>query len=74
MLLVFCYMIIITWACRSDNRMDLHIGCVRRGEMLSDRGVLWNATHIYRESNQTTDALSNQAIDEIDTNGLSLDW
>ena len=62
-----------TWACRSDNLMDLHIECVRLGNILSDRGVIWNVTHIYREFNQTADALSNQAIDEIDTNGFSPD-
>ena len=36
--------------------------------------ISWVIRHIYREFNQTADALSDQAIDERDTNGPSQFW
>ena len=62
------------WACRSENLLAIHVDCVGLGERLSELGVSWRVRHIYREFNQTADTLSNQAIDEQDTNGHSANW
>ena len=59
------------WACRWENLFELHGDCVRLGDALEVNGTTWDIRHIYREFNQTADTLSNQAIDEQDTNGPS---
>ena len=43
-------------------------------DSLSALHMSWDIRHIYREFNQTADALFNQAIDERDTNGSSAFW
>ena len=62
------------WVCRSVSLQPLHRQCVDIGEQLTRLNVVWGVQHVYREFNQTADALSNQAIDERDTNGPSAFW
>ena len=62
------------WACRSESLIGFHEVCIRLGEQLSRNNVDWLVRHVYREFNQTADALSNQAIDEQDSNGASAAW
>ena len=62
------------WACRSESILHAHLECVRLGRELTERNVVWNIRHIYREFNQVADTLSNQAIDERDSNGPSSHW
>ena len=62
------------WACRADSLLELHSRCSDLGAALTIRGVRWSCRHIYREFNQTADALSNQAIDEAWSNGPSAFW
>ena len=64
----------LPWACRSENLIALHQQCVHVCDSLSAVHISWDIRHIYREFNQTADALSNQAIDERDTNGSSASW
>ena len=45
-------------ACRSENLRELHAECVRLCVCLSANGIVWNVRHIYREYNQTADALA----------------
>ena len=62
------------WACRSQDLLPLHEECVRLGAGLDASNVRWEIRHIYREFNQAADALSNQAIDERESNGPSDEW
>ncbi len=62
------------WACRSAGLLDFHLDCVSLGEALDQGGVEWDIRHIYREFNQVADALSNQAIDERESNGNTATW
>ena len=62
------------WACRSISLIEVHAECVRLGETMLARGTDWKIRHVYREFNQTSDALSNQAIDQQDSNGHSIRW
>ena len=50
------------------------IKCVHVCDSFSALHILWDVRHIYREFNQTADTLSNQAIDERDSNGFSAFW
>ena len=59
------------WACRSENLIALHQQCVHVCDSLSALHISWDIRQIYREFNQTADTLSNQAIDERDSNGFS---
>ena len=61
-------------ACRSENLIPLHQQCVHVCDALTYLRISWDFRHIYREFNQTAGALSNQAIDERDTNGPSQFW
>ena len=61
----------LPWACRSENLIALHQQCVHVCDSLSALHISWDIRHIYREFNQTADTLSNQAIDERDSNGFS---
>ena len=58
----------LPWACRSENLIALHQQCVHVCDSLSALHISWDIRHIYREFNQTADTLSNQAIDERDSN------
>ena len=58
----------LPWACRSENHIALHQQCVHVCDSLSALHISWDTRHIYREFNQTADTLSNQAIDERDSN------
>ena len=62
------------WACRAEGLLPYFVECASLCEYLSAIGVDWNIRHVYRELNQVADALSNQAIDERDTNGASSAW
>ena len=62
------------WACRSESLVQIHIECVKLSKFLENNGVNLDIRHIYREYNQTADALSNQAIDEQHSNGQSSGW
>ena len=62
------------WACRAECLHTLHSRCVTIGNELTSMGIIWEVRHIYREFNQTTDALANQSIDEMDTNCASDGW
>ena len=62
------------WAYRSENLIALHQQCVHVCDALPPPHILWDIRDICREFNQTADALSNQAIDERDTNGPSQFW
>ena len=64
----------LPWSCRSENLIALHQQCVHVCDSLSALHISWDIRHIYREFNQTADALSNQAIDERDSNGFSAFW
>ena len=39
-----------------------------------DKGVKWEVRHIYREFNQTADALANAPLDDENGNGPSKHW
>ena len=58
----------LPWACRSENLIALHQQCVHVCDSLSALHISWDIRHIYREFNQTADTISNQAIDERDSN------
>lgn len=62
------------WACRSACLIQLYSQCRDMGNTLDDNGISWQVRHIYREYNQTADALCNQAIDDRQTNGPSAQW
>ena len=62
------------WACRSLDLVPLHTVCTNLGQTLTELGIVWHVQHIYREYNQASDTLSNQAIDEQNTNGPSATW
>ena len=64
----------LPWACRSENLIALHQQCVHVCDSLSALHISWDIRHIFREFNQTADTLSNQAIDERDSNGFSAFW
>ena len=64
----------LPWACRSENLIALHQQCVHVCDSLSVLHISWDIRHIYRQFNQTADKLSNQAIDERDSNGFSAFW
>ena len=51
------------FACRSANLIPRLLHCIRVGQQLDARGIPWRIRHIYREYNQTADALANEAID-----------
>ena len=51
------------FACRSEALAPRLAECIHVGKDLDARGVRWLVRHIYREYNQTADALANQAID-----------
>ena len=53
-----------SWACRSPELVPLRDECRRLTEILSAAGVEWVVRHIFREFNQTADALANQAVEE----------
>ena len=61
----------LPWACRSENLIALHQQCAHVCDSLSALHISWDIRHIYREFNQIADTLSNQAIDERDSNGFS---
>ena len=60
----------LPWACRSENLIALHQRCVHVCDSHSALHISWDIRHIYREFNQTAGTLSNQAIDERDSNGF----
>ena len=62
------------WVCRSESLIELHLDCVRLGDLLTQNNVEWQIRHVYREFNQVTDALANRAIDDQSTNGPSNGW
>ena len=62
------------WACRSENLIAVHQQCVHVCDALPSLHISWDIRHIYREFQQTADALSNQAFDERDTNGSLQFW
>ena len=64
----------LPWTCRSENLIAFHQQCVHVCDSLSALHISWDFRHIYREFNQTADALSDQAIDERDANGSSAFW
>ena len=64
----------LPWACRSESLTALHQQCVHVCDSLSALHISWDIRHIYREFNQTADTLSNQAIDERDSNGFLAFW
>ncbi len=51
------------FACRSGSLLLLFSQCVELGRSLESQGNSWKIRHIYREYNQTADALANEAID-----------
>ena len=65
---------LLLWACRSENLIALHQQCVHVCDSLSALHISMDIRRIYREFNQTADTLSNQAIDERDSNGFSAFW
>jgi len=62
------------WACRAEDLQTLHGECVGFGRALDEAGVRWTVRHIYREFNQSADALANAAIDDRAGNGPSTWW
>ena len=48
--------------------------CRALGKELTNKGVKWEVRHIYREYNQTADALANAALDDENGNGPSEHW
>ena len=64
----------LPWACRSENLSALHQHWVHVCDSLSALHISWDIRHIHSEFNQTADTLSNQAIDERDSNGFSALW
>jgi len=65
---------IMPWACRSESLLGLHSDCLRLADVFEQNGTSWGIRRIYGEFSQTADTLSNQAIDERDTNGPSRYW
>ena len=61
-------------ACCSGNFIALHQQCVHVCDSLPALHISRNIRHIYREFNQTAVTLSNQAIDDRDSNGFSAFW
>ena len=61
-------------ACKSKDLMPLHIECRGYGKRLTEMGIEWEVRHIYREFNQSADALANDAIDDEAGNGPSDAW
>ena len=51
------------FACRSTSLSGTLLDCIILGRRLDSLGVSWRIRHVYREYNQTADALANQAID-----------
>ena len=64
----------LPWACHSENLIALHQQCVHVCDSLSAFHISWDTRFFDREFNQTADTLSNQAIDERDSNGFSAFW
>ena len=62
----------LPWVCRSENLIALHQQDVHVCDSLPAPHILWDIRHICREFNQTADTISNQAIDERDSNGFSV--
>jgi len=62
------------WACRCEDLLDVHRGCVDLGMLLEARGVEWDIRHVYREFNQVGDSLANRAIDEGGGDIVDSDW
>ena len=60
----------LPWVCRSGNLIALHQQCVHVCDPLSALHISWDIRHIYLEFNQIAVTLSNQAIDERDSNGF----
>jgi len=58
------------WRCEVPELRALHLECIRVGERLTAEGVEWEVRHIYREFNQTSDALANFALDDPAGNGV----
>ena len=58
---------LVIWICAPE----LYTWYYKKGCCLH---ISWDIRHIYREFNQTADTLSNQAIDERDSNGFSAFW
>jgi len=51
------------FACRSLTLAPLLQECIDVGRALEGRAISWRVRHIYREYNQTADALANESID-----------
>ena len=62
------------WACKTKTLKEHYITCRALGKELTDKGVKWEVRHIYREYNQTADALANAALDDENGNGPSEHW
>ena len=53
------------WACRSPDLLPLRNECRVLGEILSESGVVWEVSHIFREYNQVADALANEGVENV---------
>ena len=62
------------WACKTKALQERYKTCRALGKELTDKGVEWEVRHIYREYNQTADALANAALDDENGNGPSEHW
>lgn len=54
------------WACRATPLRPLYEECLRIGKELSERGLPWGVSHIYREFNASADGAANLALDSPD--------
>ena len=57
------------WAYKTKELEEHYRTCRASGNELTNKGVKWQVRHIYREFNQTADALANAAIDDENGNG-----
>ena len=62
------------WACKTKALQEHYKTCRALGKELTNKGVKWEVRHIYREYNQTADALANAALDDENGNGPSEHW
>ncbi len=62
------------WACRSPDLVPLRDQCRQLTQALTEAGVSWEVRHIFREYNQTADALANRAVDDRVQTSRSSAW
>ena len=62
------------WACKTKTLKEYYRTSRTLGNELTAKGVKWEVRHIYREFNQTADALENAALDDENGNGPSQHW